>query len=246
MSGLFVGLFLGSLILLTWGLIAPHHFAKHTKNGEFTRKHAGFGFGFFAVVFFILVGVTAPPQKTVNVQQASLTTKTQAAAAKPNNNSTQSPTVTTEQQTQTQQIPFTTQNQNDGSLPKGQTKVIQQGQNGSETLTYKLTLTNGRQTDKTLLSTTVNTQPVNQIVAFGTFVTPAPTPTVVSKPKAVTNPVPAPAPAPSTGCHPLSNSGTCYRAGEYCRDTDHGVIGIASNGEAIICTYNNGWRWEPR
>ncbi len=26
---------------------------------------------------------------------------------------------------------------------------------------------------------------------------------------------------------------------------DHGMTGIAGEGERITCTYNNGWRWEP-
>lgn len=52
--------------------------------------------------------------------------------------------------------------------------------------------------------------------------------------------VPAPA-----GCYPLSSKGTCYEPGEYCRDSDHGATGRAGEGEAIVCTYNDGWRWEP-
>jgi hypothetical protein len=81
--------------------------------------------------------------------------------------------------------------------------------------------------------------------------TPAPptsAPTPIAPPSPPSNPpatAPAPAPAVAGTCHPLSNSGTCYRAGEYCRNSDHGVTGVAANGEAIVCTDNNGWRWEP-
>jgi hypothetical protein len=46
-------------------------------------------------------------------------------------------------------------------------------------------------------------------------------------------------------CTPLSNEGTCYEAGEYCRDSDHGATGVAGNGETITCANNDGWRWEP-
>ena len=55
-----------------------------------------------------------------------------------------------------------------------------------------------------------------------------------------TSPPPAPA-----ACYPLTNSGGCYEPGEYCRDADHGASGVAGDGEAITCEYNNGWRWEP-
>jgi hypothetical protein len=57
----------------------------------------------------------------------------------------------------------------------------------------------------------------------------------------------APAAAPTTpsGCYPLTNGGNCYEPGEYCRDSDHGMSGVAGDGEKIICEDNDGWRWEP-
>lgn len=60
------------------------------------------------------------------------------------------------------------------------------------------------------------------------------------------------APQPTTtataslrSCTPLSNEGTCYEPGEFCRNSDHGVTGVAGDGETIACKDNNGWRWEP-
>jgi hypothetical protein len=43
----------------------------------------------------------------------------------------------------------------------------------------------------------------------------------------------------------MTSSGNCYSAGEFCSNADHGVSGVAGNGEAITCEDNNGWRWEP-
>jgi hypothetical protein len=43
----------------------------------------------------------------------------------------------------------------------------------------------------------------------------------------------------------LSDEGTCYEPGEYCRDSDHGASGVAGDGESITCEDNDGWRWEP-
>jgi hypothetical protein len=60
-----------------------------------------------------------------------------------------------------------------------------------------------------------------------------------------TQPTAPPAAATPAGCYPLSNEGTCYEPGEYCRHADHGVSGMAGDGEAITCEDNNGWRWEP-
>ena len=65
--------------------------------------------------------------------------------------------------------------------------------------------------------------------------TPTPTPT----------PSPTPTPTPS-GCYPLTSSGKCYEPGEYCSNADHGMSGVAGDGEAIVCEDNDGWRWEPQ
>jgi Bacterial Ig-like domain (group 3) len=58
-------------------------------------------------------------------------------------------------------------------------------------------------------------------------------------------PPPPPPPPPSAACYPLDSEGNCYEPGEYCPDADHGLSGIAGDGEAIICENNDGWRWEP-
>lgn len=71
-----------------------------------------------------------------------------------------------------------------------------------------------------------------------TTVTAAPAPT--SPPPTTTPPTVTPA-----GCYPRTSSGNCYEAGEYCPTADHGMAGIAGNGERITCIDNNGWRWEP-
>jgi hypothetical protein len=73
---------------------------------------------------------------------------------------------------------------------------------------------------------------------------PTPPPTPVSPPL-IQSPTPLPPTSAPAGCYPLTNSGNCYEPGEYCRNSDHGMIGRAGNGETIICRYNNGWRWEP-
>ena len=70
---------------------------------------------------------------------------------------------------------------------------------------------------------------------------PAPAPTTAAPPPP---PPSTAAPAPA-GCYPLSNEGTCYEPGEYCRDSDQGASGVAGDGEKITCEDNDGWRWEP-
>ena len=76
------------------------------------------------------------------------------------------------------------------------------------------------------------------------FTPPSPPRVVVPSP-----PAPAPStPAPATSaasCYPLSDEGTCYEPGEFCRDSDQGMTGVAGDGEKIICEDNDGLRWEP-
>ena len=98
---------------------------------------------------------------------------------------------------------------------------------------------------------TTKAKPKPRRTAAPTTAAPAPTTAAPTKSKAPAPPPPppttAPAAAPTTpsGCHPLTNGGNCYEPGEYCRNSDHGVSGVAGDGERIICEDNNGWRWEP-
>ena len=66
-----------------------------------------------------------------------------------------------------------------------------------------------------------------------------------STPTPTPPPSPPPAPAPA-GCHPRTSSGHCYEPGEYCSDADHGIRGVAGDGELIVCRDDDGWRWERR
>ena len=50
---------------------------------------------------------------------------------------------------------------------------------------------------------------------------------------------------PGTGsCSIVSNSGNCYSAGQFCRNSDHGATTTTAGGTPIKCTYSsNRWRW---
>ena len=71
-------------------------------------------------------------------------------------------------------VPFETIEQNDDTLPKGQTKVIKEGVNGERTILTEVSTVDGVETSK-VVDNSITTQPVNKIVAVGTKeVTPAP------------------------------------------------------------------------
>ena len=80
-------------------------------------------------------------------------------------------------------IPFSTEYQDDSSLPAGTTKVLQGGSNGCRTETYKILYKNGTEVSRTRISSDTY-QPHNQVVARGTatVVTPDPEPTTPATP----------------------------------------------------------------
>jgi hypothetical protein len=83
------------------------------------------------------------------------------------------PVVETRTVTETQEIPFTEKTVNDSTLTKGTRKITTTGVAGVKTLTYQVTLTDGVETGKKLLSEVVTKAPVTQIVAVGTKAPPA-------------------------------------------------------------------------
>ncbi|MFF4503108.1 hypothetical protein [Streptomyces sp. NPDC001401] len=104
-------------------------------------------------------------------------------------------------------------------------------------------------------------KPATTITATVTA-TPEPGPTVTETVKAKAKPGPtvtvtrtAAAKAASTGsnsssqdsvgtCSIKSNSGNCYSAGQFCRNSDHGAVTTTASGATIKCTYSsNAWRW---
>jgi hypothetical protein len=70
-------------------------------------------------------------------------------------------------------------------------------------------------------------------------------PAVRTRPRSSASVAPPPPSPTAASCYPISDEGTCYEPGEYCRDSDHGASGVAGNGERIVCEDNDGWRWEP-
>lgn len=163
MSSLFVLLLLVSLGLLIWGLAAPKHISRVSKK-DMTRKHIALIFGGLSVLFFVLIGITAPAQPG-SVHKPDTPAKKIASQSV-------TPKITTKTEQTTQSIPFASQAQDDSTLGKGQSQTIQQGVAGTETLVYQVTYTNGAETNRKLVSQRTTTQPVPEIVHNGTYVAP--------------------------------------------------------------------------
>lgn len=70
--------------------------------------------------------------------------------------------------TETQPIGFSTRTVDDSTLVKGRKVTRTGGKAGVRTLTYQVTLTDGRQTAKKLITSVVTRRPVTKVVAIGT------------------------------------------------------------------------------
>lgn len=76
--------------------------------------------------------------------------------------------VTYEEESVTEEIPFTTVRENDPTLTKGITKVAQEGKKGEKTTVTRIMKINGKVVSRQVVSTTVTKEPVKKIVKVGT------------------------------------------------------------------------------
>jgi hypothetical protein len=80
------------------------------------------------------------------------------------------PVVTKRTVSETRPIAFRTRTVEDPDLAKGTTRVRTKGVKGVRTLTFELTLTDGKQTARRLVSDVVTREPVTKVVVVGTKV----------------------------------------------------------------------------
>lgn len=120
----------------------------------------------------VLAGSAINAAASPNTASTSNTSQQQSSQA----STEHKPVVTTKTITETSEIPFTSSNVDDSNLAKGKTEVQTTGINGVKTSTFEITYTDGVQTDKKLIKEETTTEPVNEVVAIGTYVAPAPKP----------------------------------------------------------------------
>ncbi|WP_281869524.1 M23 family metallopeptidase [Brevibacillus parabrevis] len=78
-----------------------------------------------------------------------------------------------EEVSQQEMIAFSTQINNNEKLPKGETKVIQEGKNGTKLVQYEVVKENGQVVDRKVIKQDVVAQPVAKIMERGTKVIPS-------------------------------------------------------------------------
>jgi len=89
-------------------------------------------------------------------------------AAVASDNGEAEPVVTHERDRVTDSIPFRSVTRKTAKLKKGVTKVAQRGRPGVRVKVYRVTLEDGLEVDRELISKTVRRKPVNRIVLKGT------------------------------------------------------------------------------
>ena len=77
------------------------------------------------------------------------------------------PVITTETVTETRPIPYETRVVRDPLLPRGSRRIQTPGIAGEQTLRWLVTRTDGKETDRRLIDTTVTREPQHQVIAFG-------------------------------------------------------------------------------
>jgi resuscitation-promoting factor RpfB len=130
----------------------------------------------------------------------------------------QEPVVETKTITEDVAIPFEKTSVYDAALEQGKTSLKTSGANGIRKITYKVTIVDGKETNKEKVGETLVLAPVTEVVALGAKV-PAPAPA----PK----PVATPAPQPSN-CH-ASYTGKCVPIA-----SDVDCAGGSGNGPAYV------------
>ncbi|RSM74288.1 hypothetical protein DMB66_01400 [Actinoplanes sp. ATCC 53533] len=69
---------------------------------------------------------------------------------------------------QTKSLRYGTREVDDDELVEGKTKVRVKGVNGVQTITYEITLTDGKETARKKVSSVVTRKPVTKVIAVGT------------------------------------------------------------------------------
>jgi resuscitation-promoting factor RpfB len=119
-----------------------------------------------AVVAIIFLGGIATVSAMTSPPNKDKSTSTQVE---------KKPVITTKEEVKTEAIPFEKESVESDSLPKGQTQIQTIGVDGIKTITYTITLIDGKETNRTSLEA-VTTKPVNEVKVIGTYVEPEPDP----------------------------------------------------------------------
>lgn len=185
--------------------------------------------GIAAVGLLAVIGAAnySPPPSQKDTINLTKNTATKGAAT----TAPKKTAVTTKEITSGETIPFTTTTIDDPALDAGQTKVTVAGVNGIRTKTYKVTLTDGKETNRELIKDEITRQPVAQVVAKGTHAAQAAAPSPNCDPNYSGACVPI---ASDVDCASGSGNGPAYVAGPV-QVIGRDIYGLDRDGDGIGC-----------
>ncbi|WP_249354225.1 G5 domain-containing protein [Microbacterium sp. 2FI] len=158
-----------------------------------SRKAAAGVTAVAAAAFLVFGGVSAAAQagRTDSGVTAARFTDSESSsgsdevAKEPSSSPTPTPVTTVAEEVITEPVAFEESTLEDATMAEGETKITTIGKVGERTLTYRITLVDGEETKREIVSDVVTTEPISQVTSVGTYVAPPP---------------PSPPPAQPAGC----------------------------------------------
>lgn len=133
------------------------------KWNDYTWREKMIGIGAVIVGVFVLGSAASAVGNTTssNNQEPSATKQVQTT-----------PVTTYKELDETEPVAFEKTSAQSSSLASGTSQVTTAGVDGVRTLTYKITLVDGAETKRDLISNEVTTQPTAEVTTIGTYVAP--------------------------------------------------------------------------
>lgn len=136
-----------------------------------SRLRRGFA---IAAGLFILVSSLSACARPAGSSQTAAVDKSIAAETVTASPAPTGPVIVVSEVVVTEAIPFAKVTREDGTRPSGSAEVTTAGVDGSKTLTYHVTTTDGIETARVLVKDVVDRPPVDEVTTIGTFVPPPP------------------------------------------------------------------------
>lgn len=150
---------------------------------------------------------------------------------------TPTPVTTTREEVVTEPIAFERTSYEDANLPRGQNPITVAGQSGERSLTYLVTLVDGVETGRVIVSDVVTVQPVTEVTAIGVYDPPPPPPPPPANPGGGCDPNYADACVPiasDVDCGGGSGNGPAYFHG-VARVVGADIYDLDRDGDGLAC-----------
>ncbi|SIR61420.1 G5 domain-containing protein [Microbacterium sp. RURRCA19A] len=212
-------LVLGAAVVVVLGILA---LATGRSSWLLVRSRRAAGTVTAAAAAFVLVaggigaaassGAPAPTSTAIVAGSTASVPPTMKSEPTATSTPTRTPVTVLREETVTAPIPFEKISIEDGTIPRGESRITTAGSDGEKTSVFRITTVDGVETARDLVSESVTREPVREVTSAGTYVAPPP----------------AEAPSSSDGCHP-SYADACVPI-----DSDVDCAGGKGNGPSYF------------